>query len=71
MANLGFYSRHLTEEEVQGITATTRRLILGNTQVSVLDSCPAQLLVGCCSKYSDISRFTISRLMLMIAAPAI
>ena len=68
MANLGFYSRHLTEEEVQGITATTRRLILGGTQVS---ACPAQLLVGCCSKYSDISRFTISRLMLMIAAPAI
>ena len=47
MANLGFYSRHLTEEEVQGITATTRRLILANTQVSVLDSGPAavQLLV--------------------------
>ena len=41
MANLGFYSRHLTEEEVQGITATTRRLILANTQVSVLDSGPA------------------------------
>ena len=38
MANLGFYSRHLTEEEVQGITATTRRLILGGTQVSVLVS---------------------------------
>ena len=47
MANLGFYSRHLTEEEVQGITATTRRLILGNTQVSVLDSCPAQLPPSC------------------------
>ena len=41
MANLGFYSRHLTEEEVQGITATTRRLILANTQVSVMGSGPA------------------------------
>ena len=47
MANLGFYSRHLTEEEVQGITATTRRLILANTQVSVLDSGPASY-PSCC-----------------------
>lgn len=41
MANLGFYSRHLTEEEVQGITATTRRLILANTQADAGDDSSA------------------------------
>ena len=35
MANLGFYSRHLTEDDVQLITANTRKLIFNNTQVSI------------------------------------
>ena len=30
---LGFYSRHLTEDEVQGISANTRKLIFNTGQV--------------------------------------
>lgn len=36
---LGFYSRHLTEDDVQVISANTRKLIFNNSQVTLDVDC--------------------------------